>query len=136
MKQQRQSMPGRSCARLDTWANSWRTLRALSSRAVTPARAATRAPSNASASPVQGLTFADGRTVWQKVASLVQTWAARSVGASGYSLVGAVVSPRDLPSTVLIRELMPNCIFLVPGFGAQGRTAGVSSAIVRARDII
>lgn len=79
--------------------------------------------SNASASQVQGLTFADGRTVCQKVASLVQSWAARSVGASGYSLVGAVVSPRDLPSTVLIRELMPNCIFLVPGFGAQGRTA-------------
>ena len=43
MKQQRQSTPGRSCARADTWANSWRTLRALSSRAVPPARAATRA---------------------------------------------------------------------------------------------
>lgn len=79
--------------------------------------------SNVSASQVQGLTFADGLTVCQKVASLVQSWAARSIGTSGYSSVGAVVSPRDLESTALIRELMPNCIFLVPGFGAQGRTA-------------
>ena len=45
------------------------------------------------------------------------------IGKSGYSCVGAVVSPRDLESTVRIRSLMPNCIFLVPGFGAQGRTA-------------
>ena len=36
---------------------------------------------------------------------------------------GAVVSPRDLESTRRIRALMPNCLFLVPGFGAQGRTA-------------
>lgn len=79
--------------------------------------------SNASASQVQGLAFADGLTVCQKVASLVQSWAARSIGTSGYSPVGAVVSPRDLPSTIQIRDLMPNCIFLVPGFGAQGRTA-------------
>lgn len=78
--------------------------------------------SNASASQVQGLTLPDGQTVCQKVAQLVESWAGRSAGSSGYSPVGAVVSPRDLPSTVLIRKLMPSCIFLVPGFGAQGRT--------------
>ena len=82
--------------------------------------------SNPSASEVQGLTLPDGLTVCQHVAKLVQTWAAGEglIGDSGYSCVGAVVSPRDLESTVRIRELMPNCIFLVPGFGAQGRTAG------------
>ena len=79
--------------------------------------------SNASASQVQGLTLPDGMTVCQKVAQLVETWAVRAVGTSGYSSIGAVVSPRDLPSTVLIRGLMPSCVFLVPGFGAQGRTA-------------
>lgn len=58
------------------------------------------------------------------LAGLVQGWAADEalVGASGYSSVGAVVSPRDLESTRRIRSEMPNCIFLVPGFGAQGRT--------------
>lgn len=81
--------------------------------------------SNESAAQVQGLTLQNGRTVCQEVAGLVQEWAAASnrVGKSGYSCVGAVVSPRDLESTVLIREIMPNCLFLVPGFGAQGRTA-------------
>lgn len=79
--------------------------------------------SNASASQVQGLTLPDGMTVCQKVARLVESWAVRAKGSSGYSSIGAVVSPRDLPSTVLIRNLMPSCIFLVPGFGAQGRTA-------------
>jgi orotidine-5'-phosphate decarboxylase len=81
--------------------------------------------SNESASQVQGLMLKNGRTVCQEVAMLVQDWAASAgrVGKSGYSCVGAVVSPRDLESTIKIRALMPNCIFLVPGFGAQGRTA-------------
>ena len=54
----------------------------------------------------------------------MQGWAADEalVGTSGYSCVGAVVSPRDLESTERIRTLMSHCIFLVPGFGAQGRT--------------
>lgn len=81
--------------------------------------------SNPSAMEVQGLTAPDGLTVCQKVAQLVETWASSggSTGATGYSHVGAVVSPRDLDSTRLIRSLMPSCLFLVPGFGAQGRTA-------------
>ncbi len=81
--------------------------------------------SNESASQVQGLVLQSGQTVCQHVATLVQDWAAAPgrIGRSGYSCVGAVVSPRDIESTVKIRSLMPNCIFLVPGFGAQGRTA-------------
>ncbi len=81
--------------------------------------------SNQSAAEVQGLSFPDERTVCQKVGELVQTWAESDglVGECGYSAIGAVVSPRDIPSTERIRTLMPNCIFLVPGFGAQGRTA-------------
>ncbi len=81
--------------------------------------------SNESASQVQGLILQSGNTVCQHVATLVQEWASASgrIGQSGYSCVGAVVSPRDLESTIKIRSLMPNCIFLVPGFGAQGRTA-------------
>ncbi len=81
--------------------------------------------SNPSAAQVQGLQLTDGSTVCHAVARLVQGWAAGDglVGRGGYSCIGAVVSPRDLPSTVRIRELMPHCIFLVPGFGAQGRTA-------------
>ncbi|MGD2109016.1 MAG: orotidine-5'-phosphate decarboxylase [Phycisphaerae bacterium] len=81
--------------------------------------------SNESAAQVQGLALSDGSTVCQAVGELVQTWATGEglVGNSGYSSIGAVVSPRDLESTERIRAAMPNCLFLVPGFGAQGRTA-------------
>jgi orotidine-5'-phosphate decarboxylase len=81
--------------------------------------------SNESASAVQGLKLGDGSTVADRVAEMVQAWAGEPalVGKSGYSCVGAVVSPRDLESTRRIRSAMPNCLFLVPGFGAQGRSA-------------
>lgn len=81
--------------------------------------------SNESANEVQGLTLSDGTLVCQQVARLVESWANDSslIGLSGYSCIGAVVSPRDLESTKLIRNIMPSCLFLVPGFGAQGRTA-------------
>lgn len=80
--------------------------------------------SNESAAEVQGLALSDGTTVCQRVGDIVQGWATAEglVGASGYSCIGAVVSPRDLESTKLLRSRMPDCIFLVPGFGAQGRT--------------
>lgn len=81
--------------------------------------------SNESAVEVQGLTLTDGRTVGERVAALVHAWAGGDglIGADGYSLLGAVVSPRDQASTQALRAAMPNCIFLVPGFGAQGKTA-------------
>ncbi|MCH7993666.1 MAG: orotidine-5'-phosphate decarboxylase [Planctomycetes bacterium] len=80
--------------------------------------------SNESAAEIQGLTLSDGTLLCERVAEIVQGWASDEslIGKSGYSCIGAVVSPRDLESTRRIRTLMPNCIFLVPGFGAQGRT--------------
>ncbi len=81
--------------------------------------------SNESASQVQGLSLAEGGTVCEQVAQLVHGWSEYDgmVGESGYSSIGAVVSPRDLETTVRLRSLMPRSIFLVPGFGAQGRTS-------------
>lgn len=81
--------------------------------------------SNESAAEVQGAMLANQTTLMHHVAELVQGWASdRSlIGESGYSCIGAVVSPRDVDVSRDLREMMPNCIFLVPGFGAQGRTA-------------
>jgi orotidine-5'-phosphate decarboxylase len=80
--------------------------------------------SNESASDVQGLTLDGGMQVCERVGVLVNTWAGDDglMGSNGYSCLGAVVSPRDEASTMKLRALMPNCFFLVPGFGAQGRT--------------
>jgi orotidine-5'-phosphate decarboxylase len=104
--------------------------------------------SNASAEAIQGLRLADGDTVCHRVGRIVEGWAAADglVGRRGYSAIGAVVSPRDVPSTERLRELMPHCLFLVPGFGAQGRTAdevarcfkpdGTGALITSSREII
>ena len=80
--------------------------------------------SNESADQIQGLVLSDGLSLCQHVARMVQEWASGEdlVGTEGYSCIGAVVSPRDIESTEVVRALMPNCLFLVPGFGAQGRT--------------
>ncbi len=81
--------------------------------------------SNETSADVQGLRLEDGTTVADRIATLVNQWATDDglVGASGYSCVGAVVSPHSREETERLRQLMPNCIFLVPGYGAQGRTA-------------
>jgi orotidine-5'-phosphate decarboxylase len=81
--------------------------------------------SNESADSIQGLHTGDGRTVADEVGKLVEEWAIEDglVGSSGYSAVGAVVSPTDVEATRRLRQAMPHCFFLVPGFGAQGRTA-------------
>jgi orotidine-5'-phosphate decarboxylase len=81
--------------------------------------------SNPSAATVQDVVMNGGGSFVEHVAAMVQSWAVDEapVGESGYSCIGAVVSPRDTDSTRRIRALMPSCLFLVPGFGAQGRTA-------------
>jgi orotidine-5'-phosphate decarboxylase len=81
--------------------------------------------SNPSAKEVQQLKLADGGTVAERVASLVALWGAAEglVGQCGYSAIGAVVAPQEVELTRRLRVAMPQSVFLVPGFGAQGKTA-------------
>jgi orotidine-5'-phosphate decarboxylase len=81
--------------------------------------------SNPSAAAVQDFPGADGRTLSEHVAALVESWAAQPgrLGRRGYSLVGAVVAPRDAALARRLRLAMPSCLFLVPGYGAQGAGA-------------
>lgn len=81
--------------------------------------------SNESAGTVQDVVTADGRKVHELVAGLVASWAGESptLGAAGYSSIGAVVATRNAKDASQLRELMPQSIFLVPGYGAQGGTA-------------
>jgi len=86
--------------------------------------------STPSAAEVQGLRLADGRCVREAVAGLIDGWSQvpGRVGSSGYSCVGAVVSPTDAVGTRRLREIMPRSLFLVPGIGAQGRSAEEAAA--------
>lgn len=63
------------------------------------------------------------RTVSATMADLVHTWGAERLGACGLSSIGAVVGATFPTEAAELRTLMPNTVFLVPGYGAQGGTA-------------
>jgi orotidine-5'-phosphate decarboxylase len=65
----------------------------------------------------------DGRPVHHLVADEIQRLSAASKGASGYGNIGAVVGATYPEQLTELRQRMPNTIFLIPGFGAQGGTA-------------
>lgn len=81
--------------------------------------------SNSSSTEIQDLELKDGRKVYQEVAELVKKWGeyAKTEEDEKYNLVGAVVGATHPEEAKLLREMMPNTFFLVPGYGAQGATA-------------
>lgn len=64
----------------------------------------------------------DGRTLYELVAEKVVEWGSMSMDGV-YSNVGAVVGATYPEMSRILRKLMPNTYFLVPGYGAQGGTA-------------
>ncbi len=78
--------------------------------------------SNASAREFQDLV-AEGKPVYRHVADRLAGWAASHRGASGYSLVGAVVGATYPAELAELRAALPGVPFLVPGYGTQGASA-------------
>ncbi|RKD29370.1 orotidine-5'-phosphate decarboxylase [Lacrimispora algidixylanolytica] len=64
----------------------------------------------------------DGQPLYEHVAQKVVEWGADSMDGT-YSNVGAVVGATYPEMSSVLRKLMPNTYFLVPGYGAQGGTA-------------
>jgi orotidine-5'-phosphate decarboxylase len=79
--------------------------------------------SNPGAAPLQDALMADGAPVYQHVGKLVAKWGEKLIGARGYSAVGAVVGATNPQQLATLRELLPQTLFLVPGYGAQGGSA-------------
>jgi len=75
--------------------------------------------SNPSSDEIQGQVIGD-HLMDEHVASLVEGWGRDLIGDSGFSSVGAVVGATYPEEAHILRNLMPNQIFLVPGYGAQG----------------
>lgn len=88
--------------------------------------------SNPGSGEFQGLKLADGTTNMEAMARLVAQWGAGRLGACGLSDVGAVVGATWPAEAKRLRELMPDTIFLVPGYGAQGGSAADALAGRRA----
>ena len=86
--------------------------------------------SNPSAAELQDLPCG-AETVMEAMARLVARWGQGRVGRCGLSDVGAVVGATWPEQARRLRALMPDTLFLVPGYGAQGGAAADALAGLR-----
>ncbi len=75
--------------------------------------------SNPSSGELQDLQ-SENQTIYEIMAELCNKWGENTEGKRGYSPVGAVVGATYPKQAETLRKIMPSCIFLVPGYGAQG----------------
>ena len=78
--------------------------------------------SNPGSDALQSIQTVHGISIAESVAKLVAETGKSSVGVRGFSSLGAVVGATKAREAASLRTLMPQQIFLVPGFGAQGGT--------------
>jgi orotidine-5'-phosphate decarboxylase len=78
--------------------------------------------SNSGAGLFQDLP-SEGKPLYQHVAEAVGAWTRENLGRCGYGDVGAVVGATHPAELKQLRALLPDVLFLIPGFGAQGGTA-------------
>jgi orotidine-5'-phosphate decarboxylase len=79
-------------------------------------------------SAIEQLMTTNGGTVWENLASMVNTWGENSLGDCGWSPIGAVMGatyPDDGPK---MRKRLRKGWLLIPGYGAQG--GGADGALV------
>lgn len=76
--------------------------------------------SNPDSDEVQSCALEDGRSVAQMMAGHVAAIGREQVGERGMSDVGAVVGLTKAADGAALREIMPEQVFLVPGYGVQG----------------
>ncbi|MFN0010658.1 MAG: orotidine-5'-phosphate decarboxylase [Phycisphaerales bacterium] len=87
--------------------------------------------SNPGSDVIQSQRLADGRTVAELVADQVAVLGQSRVGACGLSSVGAVVGATKPEDGPMLRARMPDQVFLVPGYGAQGGSAADIRGMLR-----
>jgi len=83
--------------------------------------------SNAGAADVQDLD-SGGQPIWARVAGMLAPQADRLKGQSGWSGLMAVAGATAPAQARALRAALPNSLFLVPGYGAQGASAQDSVA--------
>jgi len=89
--------------------------------------------SNAGSGELQDVKLEDGRTWSEMLADKLRPVAAQEglVGRTGWSSIGAVVGATQPEAMRRLREQLPQSIFLLPGYGAQGATAEMTRAAFR-----
>ena len=87
--------------------------------------------SNPGSAELQGKPSGDG-LVMEVMADLVREWGETRKGACGLNDIGAVVGATYPDEARALRKRMPDTIFLVPGYGAQG-SGGAADALAGMR---
>jgi orotidine-5'-phosphate decarboxylase len=65
----------------------------------------------------------DGAPLYAHIADALRASCTALTGASGWSSLGVVAGATHAAEHALLRERLPNALFLVPGYGAQGAPA-------------
>lgn len=78
--------------------------------------------SNPSSGEFQDIKLGE-KHLFEIVAEKVNEWNGETIGESGYGAVGAVVGATYPEQAEILRKIMPQSYFLVPGYGAQGGKA-------------
>src|SRR5262249_28553798 len=88
----------------------------------------------------------NGRPLYRHVGDAVAAWARENLGKCGLGDVGAVVGATYPAELAELRQALPEVVFLVPGFGAQGgkaddvvaafRPDGLGAAVKSSRGIL
>jgi orotidine-5'-phosphate decarboxylase len=81
--------------------------------------------SNPGAAVIQDFADAQGQTMYEKIAEVVNEIAVKRgrIGESGYSNVGMIVGGTSPEVTTALRNKYDKIWFLVPGYGSQGASA-------------
>ena len=89
--------------------------------------------SNPGSGELQDVKLADGRTWSEMLADKLASVASAPslVGSRGFSSIGAVVGATQPQTMQSLRQRLPQSIFLLPGYGAQGATAEMTRAAFR-----
>jgi len=74
----------------------------------------------------------DGKPLYRLVGEQVAQWSRAHLSADGWGDVGAVVGATYPAELAELRAALPEVIFLVPGFGAQGGSVADVRAAIRA----
>jgi len=83
--------------------------------------------SNPGAKDLQDLSF-NNRTLWESVAAMIAGDSARLRGESGWSGLMVVAGATYPEEARKLRAILPDSLFLVPGYGAQGASAADAAA--------
>jgi orotidine-5'-phosphate decarboxylase len=79
--------------------------------------------SNPGSADIQMLQSIENKPIFHHVAEMIRPFMESLVDASGFSSFGVVIGATWPEEQVELRKMLPECLFLIPGFGAQGASA-------------